>query len=448
MPIDCEILDGQMDLFDHDSWYGRTYQERSAQTKDKTSGPSLKKRQRSSKKMPLFLNLQTKNGGQAAASWEIGGALLGVYSMHSFGESPSVAVESRLSQILEDKPHPKYFLSAKACAGILRRAERRGKELPEQLKAVLIAQSHCGCGQDAPGGGKGPLVQVEKSGTLGCNNDQTVFVAGFKAGNGAKANGIGYEEEKAPTLSAVNSGTNQVPAVYDARGNGDGKTVCTITGDHENRITDYTALVMNMRGFGDYKESDVASCLKQRDYKDASDLVVSAVDCRNGKSDENISGTLQSDCSKNLNSNNVVMVAHTLRAKSNDPFRADMATYPVTNGHVRRLTPLECERLQGFPNGWTDIGDWTDSNGKTHKLSDSVRYKVLGNSIALPPWTFVLKRLCSHYERPATMASLFDGIGGFPLIWERMNGSGTCLWASEIEEFPMAVTKRRFADGR
>ena len=110
---------------------------------------------------------------------------------------------------------------------------------------------------------------------------------------------------------------------------------------------------------------------------------------------------------------------------------------------VRRLTPLECERLQGFPDRWTDIGEYTDSKGKKKKSSDSARYKALGNSIALPPWKYVIKRLCSHYERDATMASLFDGIGGFPHLWEQINGKGTAVWASEIEDFPMAVTKVR-----
>jgi DNA (cytosine-5)-methyltransferase 1 len=113
---------------------------------------------------------------------------------------------------------------------------------------------------------------------------------------------------------------------------------------------------------------------------------------------------------------------------------------------VRRLTPLECERLQGFLDGWTDIGEWVDSKGKKHKEADSPRYKALGNSIAIPPWKWVLKRLCACYERDATMASLFDGIGGFPYIWEQLNGKGSCLWASEIEEFPMAVTKVRFGE--
>ena len=111
---------------------------------------------------------------------------------------------------------------------------------------------------------------------------------------------------------------------------------------------------------------------------------------------------------------------------------------------VRRLTPLECERLQGFPDGWTDIGEWVDSKGKKHKEADSPRYKALGNSIAIPPWKWVLKRLCACYERDATMASLFDGIGGFPYIWEQLNGKGSCRWSSEIEEFLMAVTKLRF----
>jgi DNA (cytosine-5)-methyltransferase 1 len=113
---------------------------------------------------------------------------------------------------------------------------------------------------------------------------------------------------------------------------------------------------------------------------------------------------------------------------------------------VRRLTPLECERLQGYPDGWTDIGDWTDSNGKKRQTSDAARYKALGNSIALPPWKWVLKRLCACYERDATMASLFDGIGGFPYLWEQLNGKGSCLWASEIDEFPMAVTKVRIGE--
>ena len=145
-----------------------------------------------------------------------------------------------------------------------------------------------------------------------------------------------------------------------------------------------------------------------------------AVDCRNATEDS-VNGALQSNMAHSLNGNNVVRIRYI----------------------VRRLTPLECERLQGYPDGWTDIGEWTDSNGKKRQTSDAARYKALGNSIALPSWKWVLKRLCACYERDATMASLFDGIGGFPYLWEQLNGKGTCLWASEIEEFPMAVTKVR-----
>ena len=68
------------------------------------------------------------------------GALLGEFTMHSFGESPSEENVSRLSQILVDSAHPKYSLSEKACAGILRRAEKRGKELPQELKEALLRQ--------------------------------------------------------------------------------------------------------------------------------------------------------------------------------------------------------------------------------------------------------------------------------------------------------------------
>ena len=115
---------------------------------------------------------------------------------------------------------------------------------------------------------------------------------------------------------------------------------------------------------------------------------------------------------------------------------------------VRRLTPLECERLQGFPDYWTDIGEWTDTKGKKHKTSDGPRLKALGNSIGLPFWEWMAGRMVkqlkdSGVEEP-TMASLFDGIGGFPLVYER-NGC-KAVWASEIEEFPIAVTKTHFKE--
>lgn len=139
-----EQADGQVSLFDPDTWSGKTCPERSAATEDGTSNPSSRKRSgSSSRKPPLFLYLK-RDGPQAAASWVMDGALLGEYLTRSFGECPSVVVESRLSQILEESPHPKYYLSAKACRGILNRAARRGKDLPEALKAALLMQSEFG----------------------------------------------------------------------------------------------------------------------------------------------------------------------------------------------------------------------------------------------------------------------------------------------------------------
>lgn len=111
---------------------------------------------------------------------------------------------------------------------------------------------------------------------------------------------------------------------------------------------------------------------------------------------------------------------------------------------VRRLTPVECERLQGFPDHWTDLGEWTDSKGKKHKDADSPRYKALGNSIGLPFWQDLAARIAAQYDRPVTLGSLFDGIGGFPLVFERCGGKA--IWASEIEEFPIAVTKKHFPE--
>jgi DNA (cytosine-5)-methyltransferase 1 len=93
--------------------------------------------------------------------WVDGGALRGEYSMRSFGESPSAVVVSHLSQILEASPHQKYSLSAKACLGILNRAERRGKPLPPQLKDALLRQAAavplpCVCDLDVTEAEKAP----------------------------------------------------------------------------------------------------------------------------------------------------------------------------------------------------------------------------------------------------------------------------------------------------
>lgn len=184
-------------------------------------------------------------------------------------------------------------------------------------------------------------------------------------------------------------------------------------------------LTYQMQGFGDYREGNVASNCKQRDFKGGTDLVC-AVDCRNFREGGEINGTLQAKESggQSLNLNNTV--------------RQNMV--------VRRLTPLECTRLQGFPDGWVDIGNWTDEKGRVHKEADAPKHKALGNSIALPFWRWMFGRMAAYLPEGATLGSLFDGIGGFPLCWESIHGAGTARWASEIEEFPIAVTKHHFEE--
>ena len=323
------------------------------------------------------------------------------------------------------------------------------------------------------GGGKGALVQEDKSGTLGTGNDQTIFCmatqqggaelrtddrsptltasagmsgnnqpvvcAGVNLGNSEQARSIGYAEEQSPTLNAECGGNKPAVVALDMTHAYDvirecGEVIPSLQarmGTGGNQVP----LTYQMQGFGDYREGNVASSCKQRDFKDSTDLVC-AVDCRNFCEGGETNGTLQAKESRgqSLNLNNTV--------------RQNMV--------VRRLTPLECERLQGFPDHWTDIGEWYDSQtgegywvdslGKRHKTADSPRYKALGNSIALPFWDFLAKRISAQYLRPVTMGSLFDGIGGFPLVFERHNGKGTARWASEIEEFPIAVTKLRFGE--
>lgn len=143
----CENMtekpDGQVSFFDQDTWSGRTSLAHSAATKDATSRKSSKKRSASQSRKPPVLKCLKTDGlhGGGTEMWTDDGAWLGACSTHNTGESPNVAVESRLSQILEERPHTKYSLTPKACMGILRRAEKRGKDLPDALKTALINQA-------------------------------------------------------------------------------------------------------------------------------------------------------------------------------------------------------------------------------------------------------------------------------------------------------------------
>lgn len=669
-------MDGQVTWSDLGILCGKMFVAHTAATEDETSTPCWKKLRVSQNQDFLYLDCRKSGNGQKQEPLTVmGGLSLGELTTLKTGEKPSetavqemlsvwgphsIAEESRLSQILEANPLPKYNLTAKACQGILRRAERRGKDLPKLLKEVLIRQSQGASPQErteatapteAPtsyavrirggcdGGGKGALVQTEKSGTLGTGNDQTIFTptpinlmvatrcealgrgtgfgvgepgdpantisaahshgvfataipindkatrwqgggesrnhdgsgnglgigkegdpsptltagdrhgvmcmtpwdaqsqrvydgngvsptlssrensglnreavlcAGFKAGQGAQAGGIGYSEEVSPTLAAAPSGTNRTPAVvtpavaysFDSLSSNSMKSKNPHSGCREVDVaktldtTDPTPS-KNQGGIA------VVAPAVALDMTHACDVIrecgeqVPALQARmgtggnqvpltygigNGQANE--ASIMAEEVSQTLNtmhdaqailyqpksameenwaesetknalrageskvSHAVVCedVSHTIRAKANCAYRADAETYPVQNMVVRRLTPLECTRLQGYPDGWVDIGDWTDEKGKKHKDADSPKYKALGNSIALPFWDWMLRRMARYLPEGATLGSLFDGIAGYPLIWERIHGKGTARWASEIEPFPIAVTKRWFGE--
>ena len=111
---------------------------------------------------------------------------------------------------------------------------------------------------------------------------------------------------------------------------------------------------------------------------------------------------------------------------------------------VRRLTPVECERLQGMPDDWSKYG--INEKGEVYELPDSARYRLQGNGIATPFWRWMMKRISAQYERMPTLGSLFDGQASFPMIWEGINGKGTALWSSEIEKHAVAVAKYHFPE--
>lgn len=111
---------------------------------------------------------------------------------------------------------------------------------------------------------------------------------------------------------------------------------------------------------------------------------------------------------------------------------------------VRRLTPLECERLQKFPDNWSKYGLYED--GKVKELSDSARYRLQGNSIARPFWSWLTRRISAQYETVPTLGGLFSGQGGFELCWEEVNGIGTAKWSSEIEKDAVSVIRMHFGD--
>ena len=265
------------------------------------------------------------------------------------------------------------------------------------------------------GGGKGALVQTELSATISTLQDQTLICLTENPSlhnlkqkicvlndQGGSVMNVSYDI--VGTLRAQEHGHQ--PIIFESHSQdarytqqGDTSPTCTAQwgtgGNNMPLVVEKKAFAMQR--IGEYKESEQASTMKSRDYKDATDLIAEKE-------------------TKNL------------------------------RWIVRRLTPMEDERLQGFPDGWTDIGDWFDENGKKHKTSDAARYKALGNSIALPQWYWIFQKMKPYIGENPTLGSLFDGIGGFPLVFQSTYGEDTAIWGSEIDSFCIAVTKKRFGE--
>ena len=121
-----------------DSLCGKTSPEPSVPTKAKISEPSSRRSAPSVKTTLMCLDLRPGMGGNLlGAYWERDTVLRGESMTLNTGECPNVVRESTLSQILQVNAPEKYSLSQRACAGILRRAEKRGKKLPDMLLEAL-----------------------------------------------------------------------------------------------------------------------------------------------------------------------------------------------------------------------------------------------------------------------------------------------------------------------
>lgn len=370
-------VSGQMSLFDRDMPCGRTSPAPSLPIKAKTSASSSKSFAKSKTKVPMFLDLRTGSGNLAEPSWETGIPSLGASSMLNFGECPNVVEESGLSQILEANVPQKYFLSETACLGVLRRAERRGKKLPEIL-------------------GKALKQQIER-----------------------------WRKYGSPL--PVFEGEGVIAECYDARGNGDGKVVPTITGDHNGHMSDYTAIVcFSQDAYDKYEETEHGATLRASGgiYGGGSEnLVCKPVYCLqgngidradtagcNGKGvTENVSYTLNTVdrhavcCEAEGHTNDFLVrmregkaggckgalvqedKSGTIACNNDQVLFQRMETQYI----VRRLTPLECCRLQGMPDFWTDGVEG----------SDAARYKLWGNGMALPNALYVMEGVAETKSR-------------------------------------------------
>ena len=343
------------------------------------------------------------------------------------GPSPRDAIESFLSQILQAHPPKKYYLTTAACLGILRRAEERGKPLPKALDTALRIQAGLICstngrGKKNPSDEPVAFAQNQRDEVRDLHNiasalgaqpgmKQQTFIASFSAGAGATAGTIGYAEEVAPTLKGSPSG-NCMPSVMCLHDQGGQRMdVCeNMAGTLRANEKGHQPLVYENHGVdARIRESGEVSPTVTARYGTGggnTPLVQepNEVYCIVGNIIDRQPENGGNGCGyqKNLAYTITTVDRHAVYARQRvDEFKNDDiastqsarqakdATDLVVEPDrqyaqlIRRLTPLECERLQGFPDDWTNIPG----------ASDSARYRALGNSVAIPCVEFIMRSL-------------------------------------------------------
>ena len=420
----------QVSLFDQDTSAGRTYQAASAQARrtGRISGLSWRKLLDYIAPDYQFLDLSSDAGNLLGQyEWTTRSALHGGCWLRNTGPSPRDAIESFLSQILQAHPPKKYYLTTAACLGILRRAEERGKPLPKALDTALRIQAGLICstngrGKKNPSDEPVAFAQNQRDEVRDLHNiasalgaqpgmKQQTFIASFSAGAGATAGTIGYAEEVAPTLKGSPSG-NCMPSVMCLHDQGGQRMdVCeNMAGTLRANEKGHQPLVYENHGVdARIRESGEVSPTVTARYGTGggnTPLVQepNEVYCIVGNIIDRQPENGGNGCGyqENLAYTITTVDRHAVYARQRvDEFKnddiastqsarqakdaTDLVVEPDRQHAqlIRRLTPLECERLQGFPDDWTNIPG----------ASDSARYRALGNSVAIPCVEFIMRSL-------------------------------------------------------
>ncbi len=420
----------QASLFAPDTFAGRMYQAASAQARrtGRISGLSWRKLLDYIAPDYQFLDLSSDAGNLLGQyEWTTRSALHGGCWLRNTGPSPRDAIESFLSQILQVHPPKKYYLTTAACLGILRRAEERGKPLPKALDTALRIQAGLiglqnGREKKNPDDEPVAFAQNQRdevrdlhdlAGALGAQPGmkQQTFIASFSAGAGATAGTIGYAEEVAPTLKGSPSG-NCMPSVMCLHDQGGQQMdVCeNMTGTLRASEKGYQPLVYENHGVDARirESSEISPTVTARfgtgggntplvqEPNEVYCIVGNIIDRQpeNGGNgcgyQENLAYTITT-CDRHavyarqrvdeFRNDDIASTQSARQAKD----ATDLVVEPDRQYAqlIRRLTPWECELLQGFPLDWTDIPS----------ASDSARYRALGNSVPVPCVEFIMKSL-------------------------------------------------------